>query len=391
MELDGRPLPAPRSSRAPASPTSVPPSAWPGSDLEIGVRWAATTSSGLSVPDGGLMIDLRPMGCVADRPRPTPSPGPARALLGSLDRAAQAHGLATTAGNVVRTPASAVSRSVADGLARPPHGLTCDNARRLHAPDPPRETCCRSAPSSVRICSWGLRGGGGNFGIVTQFEFRLHPVEAKRSRSSYRSRARPTPPRCSPATASSRSGSPNATIQPDLRAANRLATTGSSTPEPLLRLALQRLGRPRDERGHVSDLAPRGVSSVRPRHAGATVGTTCGAVPEWRRGVVRPGAPSRDDTARHRLLRPTVRDRVAAGEPARERGHRERRVLSQHRVATPTGRCAAASADLAADAALDRLPVAELAQRLSWDCSGTRSCTAARATLQRAVDRGDQS
>ncbi len=112
--------------------------------LEIGVRGGGHGVLGLAVPDGGLMIDLSHMSGVRvypDRRRARVQGG---ALLGALDRAAQSFGLATTAGNVSHT-----------GVG----GLTL-----------------RARESDNADLFWGLRGGGGNFGVVTAFEFHLHPV-----------------------------------------------------------------------------------------------------------------------------------------------------------------------------------------------------------------------
>jgi FAD/FMN-containing dehydrogenase len=121
------------------------------------------------------MIDLSPMGDVRIDAQAQRAFVQGGSLLRNLDRAAEPHGLATTAGNVSHTGVGGLTLGGGMGWLARQFGLAADNVAAYTVVTADGETLRATADEHPDLY-FGLRGGGGNFGIVTEFEFRLHPI-----------------------------------------------------------------------------------------------------------------------------------------------------------------------------------------------------------------------
>jgi len=143
--------------------------------LEISVRGGAHSMSGMSVGDAGIVIDLSRMNRVEVDPDARRATVEGGALLRDVDAATQIHGLAVPAGEIGHTGIGGITLGGGMGWLTRQHGLTVDNllSATVVLAD---GRIVRAAQDEEPDLLWAIRGGGGNFGIVTSFEFALHQV-----------------------------------------------------------------------------------------------------------------------------------------------------------------------------------------------------------------------
>lgn len=143
--------------------------------LDISVRGGGHSCPGFSTCEGGLVIDLSPMKRISVNAESQTARAEPGVTLGELIAATQMHGLVTNTGGASDTGIAGPTLGGGMGLLMGKYGLTCDNVRGFDVVTADGRLLRADGNENADLY-WGLRGGGGNFGVVTAFEYQLHPV-----------------------------------------------------------------------------------------------------------------------------------------------------------------------------------------------------------------------
>jgi UDP-N-acetylenolpyruvoylglucosamine reductase len=145
-------------------------------DLLVAVRSGGHTVAGNAVCNGGMVIDLSDMKQIDVDTSSSTADVQAGLRLGELDRGTQAYGLATSLGIVSKTGIAGLTLGGGIGWLMRRYGLTCDNLLSVDIVTADGSMITANASENADLF-WGVRGGGGNFGIATRFKYKLHPVK----------------------------------------------------------------------------------------------------------------------------------------------------------------------------------------------------------------------
>ena len=153
--------------------------------LLVAVKCGGHSASGASTCNGGIQIDLSRFRAVRVNSDAATARVAGGSLLGELDHETMAHGLVTTAGTVSHTGVGGLTLGGGFGRLARRYGLTLDNVLEYDIVTPDGQLR-RAAPDENADLYWALRGGGGNFGVVTSFRFQLHPMQRRVTTASFR-------------------------------------------------------------------------------------------------------------------------------------------------------------------------------------------------------------
>src|SRR6516164_5547410 len=142
-------------------------------DLLVSIRGGGHSVAGKSVCDGGLMVDLSTMKGIRVDPTRRTAQAETGLTLGEFDRETQAFGLATTLGVVSRTGIAGLTLGGGWGHMHAKHGLALDNVIGADIVTADGKLLTANVNENADLF-WGIRGGSGNFGVVTSLEYRLH-------------------------------------------------------------------------------------------------------------------------------------------------------------------------------------------------------------------------